>query len=312
MASTITNLINTIDTTYPVAGVDNDSQGFRNNFTIIQQSLLATQGEIDSINNTISTLGGTVYSTATHIHALQDVTIGTTGSVVLSANSSGIIASSTASSERLLGLSVIITATAAYALTDSPTQTTATVFAVNSVNNIQVGATVEIGSSNYTVSAIDPSTNYITVSTPFTVGSFAVGDTLTFNNPYIVPTGTLYLDGDISVTGNITAFAGSPSDARLKENVQTINNALSIVNQLRGVTYDWTDEYVNSLKLHGQAKQDTGVIAQEVQAVFPLVVHAKDNGDLTVHYEKLTGLLIEAVKELSAKVAALEAKNNSL
>ena len=83
MASTITNLINTINISFPVAGQDNDSQGFRDNFSIIQQSLLAAQGEIDGINNTINTLGGTVYSTATHIHALQDVTIGTTGSVIL-------------------------------------------------------------------------------------------------------------------------------------------------------------------------------------------------------------------------------------
>jgi hypothetical protein len=51
MSTTVTNLIETININYPVAGKINDSQGFRDNFNIIQQSLLLTQGEIDSIQN---------------------------------------------------------------------------------------------------------------------------------------------------------------------------------------------------------------------------------------------------------------------
>ena len=51
MANTVTDLINTIDITFPVAGQDNDSQGFRNNFNIIRSSLLATEGQINDIEN---------------------------------------------------------------------------------------------------------------------------------------------------------------------------------------------------------------------------------------------------------------------
>ena len=57
MASTITNLINTIDTGFPVAGQNNDSQGFRSNFTIIQSALLNTESEIENIQSLLGTQG---------------------------------------------------------------------------------------------------------------------------------------------------------------------------------------------------------------------------------------------------------------
>lgn len=313
MASTITNLINTIDVNYPIAGQDNDSQGFRNNFSIIQQSLLAQEGEIEQINNTISTLGGSVYVTATHIVALQDVTIGTTNTAVLSVTESGIVAQVNTGSMVLIGLSQTIDASVAFAITDSVTDSTATTFAVLDASDIIVGARVTIGGANRTVTNIDRNTNYITVTPAFTVPSFNVGDVLTFNNPYTQPVGNLFLDGDIVATGNITAFAGSPSDARLKENISTITNALSMVNAMRGVMYEWTDAYLENVNFSPfLTKQDTGVIAQEMQEVFPEIVFMKPNGDLSVKYEKLTGVFIEAIKELSSKVASLEAQISAL
>lgn len=99
--------------------------------------------------------------------------------------------------------------------------------------------------------------------------------------------------GDFTAAGNVTAY----SDARLKENVETISNALDLVNRMRGVFYDRIDT--------GEA--GVGVIAQEMEEVIPEVVIPSD-GVLTVAYGNLVGVLIEAVKELSAKVDALEAK----
>ena len=61
MANTVTDLINTIDITFPVAGQDNDSQGFRNNFNIIRSSLLATEGQINDIEN-INEYGCGIYT----------------------------------------------------------------------------------------------------------------------------------------------------------------------------------------------------------------------------------------------------------
>ena len=97
--------------------------------------------------------------------------------------------------------------------------------------------------------------------------------------------------------GTLSAVnVNSLSDSRFKENVETIENAVGKVNQLRGVEYDWSNGTGASV----------GVIAQEVQEVYPQLI--KDGGDrLTVNYNGLVGLLLQAVKELSAEVEALKA-----
>jgi hypothetical protein len=313
MASTITNLINTINPAFPVAGQDNSSQGFRDNFNIIQQSLLATQGQIDTINNAINT-PGSEQSTAVHIYALQDLTIGSTNAVTLSNNGhGGILANTTNTSVQLIGVASTVQTTVSSTATTSVTTSTATVFAVASVAGILKGATVTFNAITYTVTNINNSTNFITVNPPFHDGDISQGQTLTFYNPFTPPTGNLYLNGDINVTGNVTAYAGLPSDERLKENITTITNALSMVNSMRGVFYDWTDNYLATIN-HNPLfpKHDTGVIAQEIESVLPEVVISKPNGSLTVKYEKIVGVLIESIKEMSVKIDSLQAKVNSL
>ena len=96
-------------------------------------------------------------------------------------------------------------------------------------------------------------------------------------------------------TGVVTApnFVSS-SDARLKSEVETIADALALVCALRGVRFTM-----------GGTRQ-IGVIAQEVDPILPEVVHEDLRGQLSVAYGNITGLLIEAVKELTARVAALE------
>ena len=114
-------------------------------------------------------------------------------------------------------------------------------------------------------------------------------------------------DGDLHVDGDVIAFSTTVSDARLKDDVQTIENATEKVNQLRGVSYTW-----NEGSRKGQ--REIGVIAQEVQEVVPEVVHEKklpfvgDETYKTVDYEKLVALLIESNKELTARVEQLEAR----
>jgi hypothetical protein len=104
--------------------------------------------------------------------------------------------------------------------------------------------------------------------------------------------------GAATFNNNVTAF----SDRRLKSDIQTIENGLEKVEQLRGVTYTRDDNV--------DGGQQLGVIAQEVEEVFPQVVlTAKDErGTKSVDYGRLTGALIEAVKELSAKVKELEGR----
>lgn len=87
----------------------------------------------------------------------------------------------------------------------------------------------------------------------------------------------------------------STSDASLKENVEKIEGAVEKVEAIRGVTFDWKDG----------SGSTAGIIAQEVEAVMPMLV---ESGEIKrVDYNGLVGLLIEAVKELSAEVKELKA-----
>jgi len=128
------------------------------------------------------------------------------------------------------------------------------------------------------------------------------GETFLFNDDgrqgmtNIGPTyaGTAYMNG------SGWTFA---SDIRLKENIVTLDNALAKVLQLRGVYYNYK---INP------GRKDIGVIAQEVQKQFPELVNTDSKGYLGVSYEKLTAVLIEAVKDLNAKVVKLEQANAAL
>tara|TARA_R100000951_G_scaffold16447_1_gene12957 strand:+ start:783 stop:2642 length:1860 start_codon:yes stop_codon:yes gene_type:complete len=112
-------------------------------------------------------------------------------------------------------------------------------------------------------------------------------------------------DGDLHVDGDVIAFSTTISDIRLKDNVKTIENGLDKVCSLRGVSYTW-----NAGSREG--KRDLGVIAQEVEAVIPEIVREKEltlvDGESykTVDYEKLVGVLIEAVKELKEEIDELK------
>ncbi|RKX66678.1 MAG: hypothetical protein DRP42_02640 [Tenericutes bacterium] len=105
----------------------------------------------------------------------------------------------------------------------------------------------------------------------------------------------------IRVAGDVVAYYSS--DKRLKDNIKPIENALDKVNAISGVTFEWNEK---SHKTTG--RKDVGVVAQEVEEVFPEIVETRTNGFKAVDYQKLTAVLIESVKELTAKVEALESK----
>ena len=101
--------------------------------------------------------------------------------------------------------------------------------------------------------------------------------------------------GAATFNNDVTAF----SDIRLKEEINTIDNALERVQGMRGVFFDRTD--------NSQIRQ-TGVIAQEVEPFLPEVVReTKDENKIkSVAYGNMVGVLIEAIKELNAKIEKLQ------
>ena len=140
--------------------------------------------------------------------------------------------------------------------------------------------------------------NALVTSGNYRIGSLGVGT---------AASGT---SGEIRAIDNITAYYSS--DISLKENINDITNAVDIVYQIGGKTFDWTDEYIEE---HGGEdgyfvqKSDFGVIAQDVQKAFPLAVRQRQDGLLAVDYEKLCALAFAAIKELKDEIEIL--KGNS-
>lgn len=138
----------------------------------------------------------------------------------------------------------------------------------------------------------------LNASTGYQIGSLGVG------------TAASATTGEIRATNNITAFYSS--DSKFKENIKPIDNALDKVKAIGGKTFDWTDEYINN---HGGEdgyfiqKNDFGVIAQDVQAVFPQAVRTREDGTLAVDYAKLSVLALAAIVELQSQINDLKNAN---
>jgi hypothetical protein len=118
----------------------------------------------------------------------------------------------------------------------------------------------------------------------------------------------LRVGGDITATGNITAYFSS--DKRLKENIKPIENALDKIEKINGVEFDWKDSFIE--EAGGEdgyfiRKHDVGVIAQEINEVLPEVVaERKETGMLAVKYDRIVPLLIQSIKELKKEIEELK------
>ena len=104
-------------------------------------------------------------------------------------------------------------------------------------------------------------------------------------------------NGNFTATGDVVAY----SDARVKENIVTIDNALDKVKEMRGVYYNRTDQEDDKSK-------KVGVIAQEIEKVLPEVVTTDNKGMKAVAYGNIVGVLIEAIKEQQKQIDELKAR----
>ena len=108
--------------------------------------------------------------------------------------------------------------------------------------------------------------------------------------------------GDLTVKGDVIAY-GAPSDRKYKENIKPIESALDKAMQLQGVTFDWKDsESILDIK------EDIGFIAQDVEKVLPELVRDSGKGNLSLRYQGITPILLEAIKELKAEIEDLKKK----
>jgi hypothetical protein len=111
-------------------------------------------------------------------------------------------------------------------------------------------------------------------------------------------TGTLVVTGGVGVSGQLTAATiVETSSITFKENVLPIENALDLISQLVGVTYDRKDH----------VRHEAGLIAEEVYKIVPTLVSLDENGNpYGIQYTKITAYLIESIKTLKNEIAKLK------
>ena len=144
-------------------------------------------------------------------------------------------------------------------------------------------------SVNRTVTSGGNATYFVADNAAFVIGN---GTSSAFSDAFVV-----YFNGNATLSGNLTIN----SDERLKDNIQPLGSTLNKLHQIEAKTY--------SLKKDEEHTPKIGVLAQEVQAVFPELVNEGADGILSVNYQGLVPVLINAINEQDAKIAALEAQN---
>jgi hypothetical protein len=208
-----------------------------------------------------------------------------TGTLISTA-SVGVVTSGNISDGTLLNED--INASAGIAVSKLAASTISGITLGNNLNSLSFGSYLTAGSSYNGSSSVSVSVAATTANTSDTLvarnasGDFSAGS---INCSYLTA----------SFTVEALDF-NSTSDLNLKTNVNTIENSLDIVNSLRGVSFDW--------KVNGN--KSYGVIAQELEEVLPDLVTTKENK--SVNYNGLVGVLLQAVKELSAEVEELKKK----
>ncbi|MEQ8812094.1 MAG: tail fiber domain-containing protein, partial [Imperialibacter sp.] len=124
-------------------------------------------------------------------------------------------------------------------------------------------------------------------------------------NTQLAVSGDVMIDGQIGTTGSMIAGGfTATSDRRLKDEIEELPNSLSSVTKLRGVSYFWKED---TKQFASDQSKQLGVIAQEIEIVFPELVTTHENGLKTVNYQGLIPVLIEAIKEQQKLIEKLMA-----
>lgn len=154
-------------------------------------------------------------------------------------------------------------------------------------------------------------------------GGFGVYGAISSTYDYALPTTNYigayagYFAGNVKVTATLyAASVSTSSDSRLKENIRNMNDsATANIQQLRPVEYKLKQDSIHCL--YGEDAYEMkvnhyGLLAQEVQEIFPNLVYESKDGYLSINYLELIPVLIKSVQELSSEVMDLKTQLNEL
>jgi hypothetical protein len=220
----------------------------------------------------------------------------TGGTVSSLASAIGIGDGGTGATSFTSGNVVIYNGTSLASLANTTTSVTGGLSSTNTITSLTVDGYGRI--TAYTAAAIGT----LNQNTSGSAATFTSTSQNSQFNSVGVGTAASTTAGEIRATNNITAYY---SDDRLKNKLGPILNALSKVKSLNGFYYEANQ---TAQDLGYDAIREVGVSAQEVQAIMPEIVVPAPISDkyLTVRYEKLIPLLVEAIKELSEEVERLK------
>jgi hypothetical protein len=182
---------------------------------------------------------------------------------------------------------------------------------IDSFDSLTLGSLIVENNAN--ISGVVTASAFVGDGSGLTGAGSTVSDDITTNSTFY-PIFTNITSGTITAskvsttkltfnpsTGTLTTIdVNTTSDINLKENIRPIENPIDKVLQINGVSFDWKDSQESSM----------GVIAQEVETVFPSLVKTAENK--SVNYNGLIGVLIEAVKEQQEQINNLKQRIDKL
>jgi hypothetical protein len=238
------------------------------------------------------TAGYVLQSNGTSAPSWAAVSTPNNGTLTLAVAGTGLSGSQTFTANQSSNVTFTVTSNATNANTAS------TIVARDASGNFSAGTITATLSGN--ASTATSATSATTATTATTANALNTGNNYQINS-LGVGTAASGTAGEIRATNNITAYY---SDDRLKTRLGGIENALDKICQLEGFFYEANQ---TAQDLGYEPVREVGLSAQQVQAVLPEVVVPApiDEKYLTVRYEKMIPLLVEAIKELRAEVKAL-------
>jgi len=271
-----------------------------NGTTLTAQSVDINGGSIDGVTIGTSSVATDIRVDNLQLNGNQISSTNTDGNITLEPNGAGKVDVGSQLTADSLNVEDLTSGRVVYTGTSGELQDAST-FTFN-------GTTVTINTVDINGGAIDGTNigaasqgtgNFTSLESDSLSVTNATASTSKDTGAIIITAGGLGVEGAIHAGGDVEAF--NTSDSRLKENVVPIASALDKLDSITGVEFDWnaSEAGLNYSHLGGH---DVGVIAQDLQEILPEAVKERDDGYLAVDYGRVVPLLIQAIKELKAKI----------